>query len=166
MVRWGLIVVFLVLAGLPAMADTLHFKDGRALSGELAGIGDAGLVFRVDGVSTVYPFAAVARVDIDWQGNPEPRLTKAKWQRAMAKAQRALFACRSARYGLMLGGFLFMGGGYWLSLEGYGPFGNLLTALGAVATVLGVVAPPSECPAQEAQVKLLARIGLDHDWVY
>lgn len=166
MVRWGLIVVVLVLAGLPAMADTLHFKDGRALSGELAGIADGGLVFRVDGVGTVYPFAAVAQVDIDWEGKPEPRVTKAEWQRAMAKAQRALFACRSARYGVTLGGFLFIGGGYWLTLEGYAPFGNLVTAIGTVATMLGIVSPTPNCPAQEAQVKLLARIGLDHDWVY
>lgn len=167
MMRWCLVGVLILVAGVSVLADTLHLKDGRALAGELTGVTATALSFRLAGGNLAsFPLAEVARVEIDWGANPNPRLKRADWQKAIAKAQRELLSCRRARQGLVLGGLLFVGGGAWLTHQGFETFGGVISALGAVATALGIITPTPACPVQEARVKVLARIGLDHDWFY
>jgi len=39
-------------------------------------------------------------------------------------------------------------------------------AIGTVAAGLGVIARNPRCPVQEDRARVLARIGLDHGWMY
>jgi len=165
MARWWMVVCALLAIGAVTAADTLHLKDGRTLIGELCGVTAYSALFCVQGMVSSFLLTDVARVELDFGANPDPRVTQAAWRRAMSRAQRELTACRSVRFGLILGGLAFMAGGHWLGLEGY-EAGNLVVALGAVGTALGLIAPTPPCLVQEARVKVLARIGLDHGWLY
>lgn len=166
MVRRWMVVCVLLMIGMPATADTLYLKNGQAVTGELCGVTSYSVSLCVRGsFYASFPLTEVVRVELDFGANPDPRVKEGDWRRAMSRAQRELTSCRSARYGLILGGLAFVGGGYWLGLQGY-EAGDLIVALGAVGAALGVIAPNPSCPVQEARVKLLARIGLAHDWLY
>jgi len=163
--RWWLWVLVL-LVGVAAHADTLYLTNGRQLPGELCGV-TAGSVqwCAISGVQASFPLTDVVRVEFGADPTLVPRVTEAEWRRAMGSAQRQLTSCRSARTGLILGGLVFIGGGYWLGLEGH-TAGNFIMAIGTVAAGLGVIAPNPRCPVQEDRARVLARIGLDHGWMY
>lgn len=166
MTRWWMVVGVLLAIGVAAVADTVYLKTGQVVTGELCGVSGYSVSVCVGGrFYASFPLADVIRVELDFGANPEPRVKEADWRRAMSQAQRELSACRSARYGLILGGLAFIGGGYWLGSLGY-EAGNLIAALGAVGATLGLIAPPPSCSLQVARVKVLTRIGLDHDWLY
>jgi len=163
--RWWLWVV-LFLVSVSACADTLYLKSGQKVAGELCGVTADSVVWcAVGGLKVQFPLGDVARVEFSVDPGAVPRVTESAWRKAMGRAQRELVSCRSARYGLVLGGLVFVAGGYWLGLQG-SEAGNVIMALGAVAAGLGVIAPNPRCPGVEERVKALARIGLDHGWLY
>lgn len=163
--RW-IVWVFVLLAGVVAHADTLVLKSGERVTGELCGVTPDAVVWcAAGGVRVVFPLGEVARVEFAADPTVAPRVSEADWRTAMGRAWRQLASCRSARQGLILGGLAFVAGGYWLSSQGY-EAGNIIVALGAVATGLGVIAPNPRCPGPEERVKALVRIGLDHGWLY
>lgn len=163
--RWWIVVLVLV-GGATACADTLYLKSGQKISGELCGVTpDAVAWCAAGGLQVKFPLADVARVEFSADPTLVPRVTEAEWRKAMGRAQRDLVSCRTARAGLILGGLAFVAGGYWLGLQGQ-ETGNVVIALGVVATGLGVIAANPRCPAQEERVKVLTRIGLDHGWLY
>ncbi len=160
-------VLIVLVVSVLGWGDTLTLKDGRVLSGRLTGLTATTLAFRLPtGTQLILPLREVARLEMDWVADPTPRVKKADWQRAVDRAQRAFFSCRWSRQGLILGGILFMAGGFWLTEQGYGPLGGVVSALGAMSAVLGIITPAPPCAELEAQLKLLVRIGLDHDWLY
>ncbi len=166
MVRWWLVLLLLALAAIPAAADTLYLRDGRTVDGELCGVTAYSVSFCVRGnFYASFLLTEVARVELDFETNPAPRVRETDWRKAMSRAQRELTSCRSARYGLILGGLAFVAGGHWLRLQGY-EAGDLIAALGAVGAALGVIARNPACPVQEARVKILTWIGLAHGWLY
>jgi len=163
----GLLLTLAILAcASSARADTLYLRDGRALSGELTEVTAKAVVFRLaTGTKVAYPLGEVTRVDIDFFQNPSPRVKKGDWQKAVAAVQRELNSCRWARQGLFLGGLVFLGSGAWLVEQGQASLGGVISALGLMASALGVIAPTPTCPGPEAKMKVLVRIGLDHDWL-
>ncbi|MCD5409032.1 hypothetical protein LR090_07470 [Candidatus Bipolaricaulota bacterium] len=168
MIRSFVALAFLAaLVAVGAAADTLILTDGSQLQGELVGVDEFYLYFTTsDGVEGAVAISHVRSITLDWTANPEPRIGEGEWLSAMAKARHALEGCRSAKWGVVLGGLVFIGGGWWLGNLGYGEFGELLMGLGAVATLLGVVAPSPTCAAPLHRVAILTRIGLEHGWIY
>lgn len=164
--RWWVVWVFVLLVGGSAFADALHLKTGQVVPGELCGV-TAGSIHWCpgEGLPLSFPLLDVARVEFSEDPIASPRVAEGEWRKAMRQAQRQLTSCRNARYGLILGGLAFVGGGYWLGVQGY-EAGNFLIALGTVAAGLGVITPTPRCASQEERVKVLARIGLDHGWLY
>ncbi len=166
MTRSWMLLACVVLMGVSACADTLHLKTGQKVLGELCGVTATSVQWcAVGGIQVAFPLADVARVEFTADPTVTPRVAEANWRKAVGRAHRELVSCRSARYGLIFGGLAFVGGGHWLGSQGH-EAGNLLVALGIVATGLGVIAPNPRCPAQEEKVKTLVRIGLDHGWLY
>ena len=160
-------LAFLTAVVVVAAADTLVLTDGSQLQGKLVGVNEFYLYFTgSDGVEGVVPIYHVRSITLDWTTDPEPRIGEGEWLSAIAKARHDLEGCRTAKWGVVLGGLLFIGGGWWLGNLGYGEFGELLMGLGAVATLLGVVAPPPTCASPLHRVEILARIGLEHGWIY
>lgn len=166
--RIGILVAVLValLAG-AAVADTVTLVDGSRMEGKLTGVDAYHLYFTTAAAGERgVPLSHVRAVEIDWQADPEPRIGQDEWLSAISKVRRELTSCRSAKSGVVLGGLLFIGGGYWLGTLGYGEFGQLLMGLGAIGTLLGVVAPTPTCDLPLHRVELLTRIGLEHGWIY
>lgn len=161
-----LAVLAMALAlGSNALADTLVLTDGEVLQGKLTGLTSTELVFLTSQGALSFPLAEVGRVEIDWAEDPKPRVEKATWERALAKAQRDLTSCRYVRQGLVLGGLAFVAGGYWLGSLGYGAPAQLISGLGAIGTMLGLISPAPSCEVQAARLRLLLQIGLDHNWL-
>lgn len=161
------VLAFLTAVAAAAAADTLVLTDGSQLQGELVGVDEFYLYFMTSaGVEGAVAISQVRSITLDWTADPEPRIGEGEWLSAIATARRDLEGCRTAKWGVALGGLLFIGGGWWLGNLGYGEFGELLMGLGAVATLLGVVAPPPTCAAPLHRVEILTRIGLEHGWIY
>lgn len=157
----------LILVGSWGLADTVTLIDGSQLEGKLTGVDAYYIYFTSEaGTEGAISLSHVRSLVIDWQADPEPRLGQEEWLSAIAKARRELASCRSAKSGVVLGGLLFIGGGWWLGNLGYGQFGELLMGLGAVATLLGAVAPNPACGTPLHRVEILTRIGLEHGWIY
>jgi hypothetical protein len=170
MIKWAAIAVSILAAFLTAsvaLADTVTLIDGSQLQGKLTGVDAYHIYFAGEaGGEGAIPLAHVRTIVIDWQADPEPRLGQEEWLAAIAKARRELQGCRTAKSGIFLGGLVFIGGGYWLGTLGYGEFGQLIMSLGAIATLLGAVAPAPTCDPPLHRVEILTRIGLEHGWIY
>lgn len=161
-----LILPLLLSCGV-AFADTLFLTDGTAIQGELVGVDAFKVRFVPEaGGERAVPLSRVRSVEIDWEGDPEPRVSYEEWVSAMAEARLKLTGCRRAKQGTVVGGLLFIAGGYWLAGQGQEAFGNLVMGLGAVVTLLGVASPQPACAEPLHRVEILTRIGLDHGWIY
>jgi len=166
--RRACILLFtLLLTGGVALADTLLMADGTTVQGELVGLDAFHLYFAPEGGGKKgVPLSQVRSISLDWEANPEPRVSHDEWLSAISKARLELANCRRAKQGTIVGGLLFIAGGYWLGSQGHGPFGDLIMGLGAVVTLLGVASPQPTCDQPLHRVEILTKIGLEHGWVY
>lgn len=160
------ILVFLALAGVVAWADTLVLSDGTTLSGRVQGLVSTSLGFvSAEGMYWI-PLEEIQRVSLDLAADPEPRVDKRLWSKILGQTQRELWSCWYFREGLVLAGLLFIGAGQWLVTLGYSPFGQLLTALGALSVLYGLGAPQPACHIPAARLRTLLYLGLEHGWLF
>ncbi|MGC9530007.1 MAG: hypothetical protein ACP5G2_05235 [Candidatus Bipolaricaulaceae bacterium] len=159
-------VLILAVAG-SALADTVYLADGSVLEGSVIGVTAYTLTFRPTGDrARQVALLRVVRLEVAPPAGGEVPLAKEEWIPAMAQARRELGACRASKAGVLMGGLAFLAGGYWLQVQGHTPFGQLVTGIGAVATVLGLVSPAPSCSSALHRVEVLTRLGLAYDWVY
>lgn len=160
------VLFFLVWLGVAALADTLVLSDGTVWSGRVQGLTAAQLGFLVGGEMRWVPLEAVQRLSLDLVSDPKPRVDPRLWSRIFGQAQRELWNCRYFREGLVLAGLVFLGAGQWLVSLGYSPFGELITALGALGLLYGLGAPRPACQVPAARLRTLLYLGLEHGWLY
>ncbi|MFN3346707.1 MAG: hypothetical protein ACK42E_02720 [Candidatus Bipolaricaulaceae bacterium] len=159
-------LVLLVWLGVAALADTLVLSDGTVWTGRVQGLTSTQLGFLVGGEMRWVPLEAVYRLSLDLARDPKPRVDSRLWSRVFGQAQRELWNCRYFREGLVLAGLAFLGAGQWLASLGYSPFGELLTALGALGLLYGLGAPRPDCSVPAARLRTLLYLGLEHGWLY
>lgn len=160
-------VLLLVLGlSLAAWADTLVLSDGTVLQGRVQGLTSTQIgVLGGEGLRWV-PLEQVQRLSLDLAVDPKPRVDPRLWSRLLGQAQRELWTCRYFREGLVLAGLLFLGAGQWLVGLGHSPFGELLTALGALGVLYGLASPRPDCQIPAARLRTLLYLGLEHGWLF
>lgn len=158
--------VLLVCVGLAAWADTLVLSDGTVLTGRVQGLTPAQLGFLTPEGLRWIPLEQVQRLSLDLAGDPQPRVDRGLWSRLLGQAQRELWTCRYFREGLVLAGLLFLGAGQWLVSLGHSPFGELLTALGALGVLYGLASPRPDCQIPAARLRTLLYLGLEQGWLF
>lgn len=160
------VLVLLAWLGVVALADTLVLSDGTVWTGRVQGLTATHLGFQVGGETRWVPLEGVLRLSLDLAMDPKPRVDPRVWSRIFGQAQRELWSCQHFREGLVLAGLIFLGAGQWLASLGHSPFGELLTALGALGLLYGLSSPRPYCQIPAARLRTLLYLGLEQGWLF